>query len=102
MSRRDRLRRRDEAEYEADARTHSRVREHPVRQPARQEGYQRAVRHRIGLEVVAAVPPLLADFKAPFGTDPDHRNHPVGIAVRLDPGGPVVPIALPAPVSPEA
>jgi hypothetical protein len=46
------------------------------------------VRHRKGLEVVAAVPPLLADFKAPFGTDPDHRNHSVGIAVRLDPGGP--------------
>lgn len=85
---------RDEAEYEADAWPCDWVREHPLRQPARQECYQRAMRHRIGLEVVAAVPRCSAHFRAPLSTDPNHRNHPVGVAVRLDLGGTVVPVAL--------
>jgi hypothetical protein len=42
----------------------------------------------------ASLRPLLAHFKAQFGTDPKHRTHPVRVAVRLDSGGPVVPIAL--------
>ena len=52
------------------------------------------MRHRIGLEAVAAVPPPLAHSKASLGTQPDHSYHAVGIAGRLDPGGPVGPVAL--------